>query len=707
MDESNLPRHLWGEAVLTATLLINRCPSKAINFGIPAEIFGKEMMLEKLKIFGSKGWMVVMPKRDKFDKRAIPVRMVGYAKTGYKVWDPVTDSVIVTRDVRFDETDIRFEHENVNKKNETDRENYYYSNEEVRKEIGDKSKEEVQRDTKQNEEVIERNSTINNDENSKSIIQDETTAVQQEEGTTSRSGRVIRKPEYLGDYELHQAYCLINIDEEPQSYNEAIDNGWNEAIDNELNALEKMNTWTETDLPENKKAIDAKWIFKVKENGLKKARLVARGFQLKEQEDFGKNYAPVARTSTVRTLLAHAVHNGWPIRQLDVPTAFLNGKIESEVYIKPPQGVKIENNKVLKLNRGLYGLRESPKCWNQRFDEYIQNNGFTRSKHDFCLYHGEEINVWLVIYVDDIILTGIESNVEKVIEGLKEEFQTKDFGEPKSFLGMEIQRERNYLKITQKRQINKMLEKFGMRDCKGTKTPLIKGYQHDDNEMVIDVPYRQIIGSLMFVATVSRPDIAYATSYLSQYLDKPTKSLWTQAKRTLRYLRDTENLGLTYERNDDERIETYSDADWAGSLTNRKSVSGSVTLYNGSTVAWLSRKQQCVSLSTVEAEYVAAATSACDLLYIKGLYNDFNGSDSEVNCVLYMDNKGAIQLTKSYENSKRTKHIDIKAHFVKELVLKKEMEVEYISTDTNLADLLTKSLSNEKLSYFRQCLNIV
>lgn len=248
-----------------------------------------------------------------------------------------------------------------------------------------------------------------------------------------------------------------------------------------------------------------------------------------------------------------------------------------------------------------------------------------------------------------------------------------------------------------------------MKDCKGTKTPITKGFQVESNEEISeDIPYRQIIGSLMFVATVSRPDIAYSVSYLSQYLDKPTKSLWTQAKRTIRYLKETMDLGLVYtKKTEDKTIETYSDADWAGNATDRKSMTGSVSQYNGNTVAWLSRKQTCVALSTVEAEYVAAATSACELLYLKGLYMDFNGLNSEVKCVLYMDNIGAIQLSKSFENSKRAKHIDTKNHFVKDLVLSKKVDVQYIPTENNLADLCTKSLCHDKLSYLRKCLNII
>lgn len=699
LNESNLPKKLWGNAILTATFLINRCPTSAIKYRIPAKVFGNDMMLNKLKPFGCKGWMVIMPRRDKLSPRATEVRLLGYARNGYKVWDPLTDTVSLTRDIRFDELDYCYNPE-IKNENNNHHEHVEERNEEKKNEAEIKNREEEAKNREV--EVKQREEEAHNKEK-----QNEGSNEDEDEIRATRSGRQIKTPNYLSEYELHEAFCLIN-EEDPKEYKEAINNGWKEAINTEINALKKMETWTETELPKDKKAIEAKWIFKTKENGLKKARLVVKGFQLKENTDFGKNYAPVARMSTLRTLLAHTVEKEWNIRQLDVPTAFLNGYLESEVYVKPPEGIVIKGNKVLKLNRGLYGLRESPKCWNKRFNDFAEQMGFKRSQHDVCLYVGIDISVWMLIYVDDIILTGIEQNIEKVVEDLKKEFNVKDFGFPQSFLGMELEKKEDGLKITQKRQINNMLRKFNMQECKTTCTPLTKGYQLEDTEEIVtNLPYRQLIGTVMFVATLTRPDISYATSYLSQYLDRPTKSLWIQAKRVLRYLKGTMNIGLLYKKSKTTLIETYSDADWAGSQTDRKSISGSITLYNGCAVAWFSRKQACVALSTVEAEYIAAAISACDLIYIKGLYGDLNGLSSDVQCILYMDNSGAIQIAQSFENSKRTKHIDIKHHFLKDIVCKRFLTIQYVATNDNIADMFTKTLSDEKLSNMKTKLNCI
>lgn len=691
LNESKLPRRLWGCAVLTATYMINRCPSFAIDFDIPARIFGQEMTLEKMRIFGSRVWAIKLPKRDKWESRAIRGRMVGYSTTGYKVWDPVTDEIIWTRDARFDETNYKYDEEEEN---------------EIKRKVNE---EENVIQTEQNEEKKERK-LVPEEKKEREVVSEEEKErkkVNNEEGIKTRSGRVINRPQFLNDYEQEEeyeedvnfayGYCYQICTDDPNKYEEAIKSDeWKEAINKELKSHETMKTWTAVDKESDMKLIDSKWIFRTKENGIKKARLVARGCQIKKETDFGENYTPVARISTVRTALVHAVNKSYSIKQFDVPTAYLNGNLEKDVYMKPPDGVELEKNKVLKLNRGLYGLRESGKCWNKRFNDFLEAKGFERSRNDFCLYMNEEKQLWLVLYVDDILLIGTEENIELVTKELKNEFKTKDLGVVNSFLGMEIERNEDILKIRQTKQIDKMLEKFNMTESNTCKTPMAKGFQVE-GEVVTNVPYRQLIGGLMYIATTTRPDISYTTSFLSQYLEKPTHNLWVQAKRVLRYLKGTKTHGLVYQKHDGpDTIETYSDADWAGDKKDRKSISGSVTFYNNNIVSWFSRKQNCVALSTAEAEYVAAAVSACDLLNIKGLCKDFNLRDSaETKYVLYMDNKSAIEMTKTFENSKRAKHIDIRLHFIKDLIEKKEFKIEYVSSQNNLADIFTKSLSKE------------
>ncbi|KAG7302945.1 hypothetical protein JYU34_012939 [Plutella xylostella] len=675
LNEANLPKHLWGEAILCSAYQLNRCPSSAINFETPECIIRGKTDLTRLKTFGSKAWAVILPRQSKFEGRAKEGRMVGYAPTGYRLWDPETNKIIISRDVRFDESDIIYQEK------KQDNNVRYYQEEEHGQE--NEQDENVQREA-------------------------EVQVHEERHQEQSREKRTRKLPTYLKDYELEEdvieqeaniAFCL-HI--EPQTYDEAIKEGegWKEAIDNELKSHEQLNTWTETELPNKKRAIDTKWVFRTKQDGKKKARLVAKGFQTDNKYNV---YSPVARMSTIRMMLSYALQEDHQLRQFDVPTAFLNGELKEEVYIKPPDGVQVGQGKVLKLNKALYGLREAPKCWNDRFHDFIIKQGFEQSKHDFCLYTKKD--EWLLIWVDDIITMG---NCMDTIKKLKEEFNVRDLGEVKKYIGMEIHREQNILKIKQEKMINKIIEKFGMESCKGVNTPIevTKSKNNEEEDIITNVPYRELIGCLTYISTTSRPDITYATSYLSRYLDKPTKERWIAAKRILRYLKQTASKCLTYIKNKDsqKRLLAYSDADWASDSQDRKSVSGCAIFYCDNLISWFSKKQCTVSLSSAEAEYVAAAMVTSELIYLKGISANFN---MDIDAYLLVDNQSAIRMIECNENSKRTKHIDIKFHFVKDAVCNKNIVVSYVSTEQNVADIFTKPLNTVKHNYFVMRLFII
>lgn len=666
--ETKLPKYLWGEAILCSAYELNRCPTTANKNAIdwiPAAIWYKMNDLSKLKIFGSKAWRVTLPKGNKLDSRATPAIMVGYCGGGYRLWDYKNNKVIRSTDVIFDETDTEYDEENVT----------------------DLKAQGINEDY-ENEEGIEQKKDemeINN-----------------KEITQTRSGRIVSRPHHLDEYEVYTTYCLLTDMGDPLTFEEAhMEEEWKIAIQKEIDSHKKLGTWTITNLPSGKKAIDTKWVFRTKEDGTKKARLVAKGFQVQE-ESMNTMYAPVARMSTIRMLFAEAIQNDWNIRQMDIPTAFLNGTIESEIYIKIPEGVEIDNSRVLKLNRALYGLKESPKSWNNKFNQVTLEYGFRRSNYDFCLYCGDQ--VWLIVFVDDILLTGSIRKIENAVKWLKLKFNAKDMGNVSNFLGMQIVRNDDHLLISQTKLIEKVLENFNMSDCREASTPMEVGFQIDPDQAVIDVPYRQIIGSLMYLATSTRPDIMFPVAYLSRVLDKPSVQTWKAAKRILRYLQSTKTLGLKYKKSNLNRIESFSDADWAADKTDRKSVSGNIVLYGENAVSWFSKKQDCVALSTAEAEYVAAAAAAQELIYLKGVLSEFM---TECDTVLFIDNLSTIAMSKSYENSKRVKHIDIRQHFIKDLIIKKIIDVDYVSTNQNIADFMTKPLCKEKFLKFRVLAGIV
>ena len=310
----------------------------------------------------------------------------------------------------------------------------------------------------------------------------------------------------------------------------------------------------------------------------------------------------------------------------------------------------------------------------------------------------------MIIYVDDILLTGCSERMDKVIESLKKEFNAKDMGDVTNYLGIEVKRSSETLQLTQTKLINKILEEFKMTDCNGTSTPMETTLQITEGEPIIQVPYRKLIGSLMYIATTTRPDIMFCVSYLSRFLDKPTDKIWKAGKRILRYLQETKNLSIIYKKTtENEKIEAYSDADWAQSKIDRRSVSGSIIFYGGNPVSWFSKKQHCVALSTAEAEYIAAASTAQDIVNLRGVINEFSVNSD---CILYIDNKSTILMSKTYENSKRMKHIDIRHHFLKDLICNGDVVMNHVCSSNNIADILTKPLCKEKFTRFRTAMSI-
>ena len=460
---------------------------------------------------------------------------------------------------------------------------------------------------------------------------------------------------------------------------------------------QKLGTWSPSQLPKGKVAIDTKWVFRLKEDGIKKARLVARGFQLKEDESSKFSYAPVCRMTTLRILISQAVRNDWTMRQVDVPTAFLNSTLNEEIYIKKPKGLNC-SEEILKLNRALYGLKISPRCWNDKFSEIMEMNGFNRSQHDYCLYYAND--VYLLLFVDDALITGKTEQVENLIKILYNNFKVKDMGEANSFLGMQFNRTDDSLIIIQNKIINKLLKEFNMENCRNVATPMEVGFKIEETEMVIDVPYRQLVCSLMYIAVITRPDLSFAVSMLSRVLDRPTNQTWQAAKRVLRYLNATKEMGLKFEKSEGKLI-SYSDADWAGDQISKKSVSGFVAFDGSNPIAWFSKKQNCVALSTMEAEYCAASAAEEELINLKGVLCEFDMSYNK-KFIIKVDNCSAISLVKNFENSKRGKHIDIKMHFIKDLYAKEIVDVEYIQSECNAADILTKSLCKDKFVKHRK-----
>lgn len=500
---------------------------------------------------------------------------------------------------------------------------------------------------------------------------------------------------------------------EPESFEEAVRNDnkdeWREAMQNEMQSHQENHTWELVDLPEGKKAIPCKWVFKVKTNPdgsieRYKARLVIKGCAQKKGVDYDQTFSPVVRNTAIRTLLSTAASEKMSLMQFDVSTAFLYGNLSEEIYMKQPEGFTDGTNKVCKLNRSLYGLKQAPRCWNARLGTFLKKLGFRQSDADPCLFIFEKgINKLLIaLYVDDGIVAATDKDeLTAFAEKLKSEFKVvRLVTKPATyFLDMEInQQSDGSIKISQAACTRKVLDQFGMTECRPCVTPIISSEkaEADDDKKPVTFPYRSAVGALMYLMTGTRPDIAFAVSVASRNLENPTQSDVTQVKRILRYLRGTADAGIVYKpQHKKNTLLCYSDADHAGDKSTGRSTTGVVCIYAGGAISWLSQRQTSVAISTTEAEVVAASEAAREILWVKRLLSDIVKFSDKPQ--LQVDNEAALKLAQNPELHRRTKHIRTRHFFVRELVTSGELDIKRVSTEAQLADALTKPLHGPRL----------
>ena len=546
---------------------------------------------------------------------------------------------------------------------------------------------------------------------------------------TRKSERLKSKPRRQWNSRLHFARAakiaeqnpILEID--PSTLQEALDSPfgreWAIGIEEELEALEKNKTWSTVNLPPGKKPIGNKWVFKQKinpDNSIRyKARLVAKGYEQRYGIDFKETFAPVVNMRTDRVLLALAAALDLLIHQMDVKTAFLNGDLEEEVYMDLPEGYEERYNSsycekpVLKLNKSLYGLKQAPRVWNKSLHVYLTSLGFKQSEADYALYIRRDGII--IVYVDDLkILARDIDAIEDIKTKLKTKYEMTDLGETKRFLGVDIlrNREQKSIIISQKNYIEQILHRFGMHECKPMKTPLPPGLKLEAHTEAEATPedrllYQSMLGSIMYAMLWTRPDLGYAVSLLGRFSANPGSSHWNCMKHVLQYLKGTENVGIKYQGNTAFNFHGYSDSDWAEDRQTRRSTSGNVFMMAGGAISWASKRQATDAASSTEAEYIAAAFVAKEIIWLRTLLLDL-----EQQCVdpterrnppatlLYGDNTGSNSIARNPEHHQRTKHIDVVYHFILERVETKEINVKYISTADMTADILTKSLPYEK-----------
>lgn len=517
---------------------------------------------------------------------------------------------------------------------------------------------------------------------------------------------------------------------EPQTFAEAMrlpeKELWKNSMKEELDAHDKAGTWTIEDVPADANPVGCRWVFKIKRdaNGNVihyKSRLVAQGFSQIPGIDYFDTYAPTAKLATTRTLLAFAAFNDWELHQIDVKSAYLNGEFsEGEVvWMKPPPGFSnaYKGVRALRIRRPIYGLKQSARRWYEKFVEIFEKLGFTVSGADpGAFYRRDPGPIIVIIHVDDCTIGApYVTLIEEFKRRLVDFVEISDLGELHWLLGIEIcrVREKRTLSLSQSAYIDTIIRRFNFEDLKPVTTPLDPNIELSsaqapqtsyDLAKMRDVPYREAVGSLMYAAMGTRPDIAFAVSLLSRFATSPGPAHWEAVKRVFRYLKGTRELRLTYGPEGDFDLKGYGDAD-GNSQLDRHAISGNVFILFGGAISWFSKRQEIIALSTTESEYVAATHTAKEALWLRKLFSElFKPIDGPT--TLYSDNQSAIALTKDSQYHARTKHIDIRFHFIRLVCQKGCVRLLYCPTAEMTADILTKALPSLKVKHFASALGL-
>ncbi|RVW22059.1 Retrovirus-related Pol polyprotein from transposon TNT 1-94 [Vitis vinifera] len=592
---AGLPKTFWADAVSTAAYLINRGPSVPMEFRLPEEVWsGKEVKFSHLKVFGCVSYVHIdSDARSKLDAKSKICFFIGYGdeKFGYRFWDEQNRKIIRSRNVIFNEQVMYKDRSTVvSDVTEIDQKKSEFVN------LDELTESTVQKGGKEDKENV--NSQV-----------DLSTPVAE----VRRSSRNIRPPQR---YSPGLNYLLLTDGGEPECYDEALQDEnsskWELAMKDEMDSLLGNQTWELIELPVGKKALHNKWVYRIKNehDGSKryKARLVVKGFQQKEGIDYTEIFSPVVKMSTIRLVLGMVAAENLHLEQLDVKTTFLHGDLEEDLYMIQPEGfiVQGQENLVCKLRKSLYGLKQAPRQWYKKFDNFMHRIGFKR---------------W--------------SDIEKINnlkKQLSKQFAMKDLGVAKQILGMRIIRDKanGTLKLSQSEYVKKVLSRFNMNEAKPVSTPLGSHFKlskeqssktDEEGDHMSKVPYASAIGSLMYAMVCTRPDIAHAVGVVSRFMSRPGKQHWEAVKWILRYLKGSLDTCLCF-TGASLKLQGYVDADFAGDIDSRKSTTGFVFTLGGTAISWTSNLQKIVTLSTTEAEYVAATEAGKEMIWLHGFLDE-------------------------------------------------------------------------------------
>ncbi|KAJ9546873.1 hypothetical protein OSB04_019416 [Centaurea solstitialis] len=700
MIRTALPISFWGYALETAARVLNLVPTKKVS-KTPSEIWSGEVpSLEYLKVWGCEAY-VRREAQDKLEPRSERCYFVGYPTNsfGYLFYKPSENKVFVARMAWFLEKEL------ISKETSGSQIDL--------EEIQESTSMETDVGTSSQQQVVE------------PIVVEPQQRVTEESDIQPpplrRSDRVRHAPERYNLLISDGDDTQVDLDE-PTSYQEAMAGPeaakWKEAMESEMQSMYDNQVWDLVDHIPSLKIVGHKWVFKKKTNmdgkvHTYKARLVAKGYTQTHGVDYDETFSPVAMLKSIRILIAIAAFHDYEIWQMDVKTAFLNGKLSEDVYMTQPEGfVQSEHpNRVCKLQKSIYGLKQASRSWNICFDEKVKEFGFLRSEDEPCVYvrTSGSIVVFLVLYVDDILLMGNDiPTLQSVKTWLGKCFSMKDMGDAAYILGIKIYRDRSrrLIGLSQSTYIDKVLKKFNMQDSKKGFIPMQHGLalskaqcpsSNSELERMSRIPYASAIGSIMYAMICTRPDVSCALSMTSRYQANPGNDHWTAVKNILKYLRRTKEMFLVYGGAEELSVKGYTDASFQTDRDDSCSQSGFVFLLNGGAISWRSSKQSTVADSTTEAEYIAVNEAAKEAVWMKKFIGDLGVVPSIQDPIeIFCDNEGAVILAKEPRSHKRTRHILRKFHYVRKVVEDRDIIMSRVGTDENLADPFTKPLSQTK-----------
>ena len=717
--EAGLPKNLWTYAMKMAAYIRKRCYNPRLGITPFEGLTGKVPNFSNMHTFGTECFAYLQNKK-KLDPRCEKGIFLGYDShsPAFLVYFAKENNIKKVRCVTFN-NQFKEKVEISEKKDVYHHCTPKVDSEEDAVEVEHENAAEVVQPERKHPERKRKTPEVEH-ESAAEIVQPQ----------RKRPERKRKRPKYLDDFvtdttsdedivdtvksNIHYCYRMS----QPTTYEEAIQSPespwWCASMESEVETLKENDTFEETLLPDGRTAIGGRWVYAKKEGPegeeIYKSRYVAKGYSQVKGIDYEETFSPTAKLTSLRMLTQVAVQLDLIVHQMDAVSAYLNSEIDAEIYVEQPKGfvkTDISGRKIVwKLKKSLYGLKQSGRNWNHMLHKFLIDENFNQSFADPCLYtkfEGESIII-ILFWVDDIVIAANNLDTLNSVKGkFKNNFKMKDLGVLSNFLGIQFSFTNGNITMSQRKYSLKVLDKFNMSECKPKPIPCdasVNKFIMYDESPELDDPtlYRAIVGCLIYLMVATRSDISYVVTKLSQYMTKPTQAHLSLAKHVLRYIKGSLDFCLKFGKsNDILKLIGYCDSDW-GNSDDRRSITGYCYKLNnnGPLISWKSQKQRIVALSSCEAEYISLTSAVQEGNFLSQLYADMTNCDKST-VILNVDNQGAIALAKNPVYHQRSKHIDIRYHYIRLEVQNKNVELIYVPSSDNVADIFTKPVTKRSL----------